>query len=196
MKLRNIAEIHMGYTFRGSLKESTEGNTAIIQMRDASQEALAHPEQFARTELEQFPAHYLLGPGDLIFRARGLINTAALITTPLVRTICISPMMFIRVTQPDLILPAYLQWFINTTTTQAQINTYARGATVRMVSAEAMQGLYIVLPTLAVQQKIIDATVLDQKMGCIETELAKNRRQYTEQALLQYAKTTLMQAAA
>ena len=145
MKLRDLAEIHMGYTFRGSLKESTQGNTAILQMRDASQEGVAQPAQFARAEIANFPAHYLLGPGDLIFRSRGLTNTVALITQPLTHTICIAPLMFIRITEPDAILPAYLQWFINLASTQEQISTYARGATVRMIPAESMQGLIIVL---------------------------------------------------
>jgi hypothetical protein len=105
-KLRDLAEIHMGYTYRGSLKESTEGNTAIIQMRDASQEGVAQPAQFARAQLDNFPEHYLLGPGDLIFRSRGLINTTALITEPLERTICIAPLMFIRITKSEVIFPA------------------------------------------------------------------------------------------
>ena len=187
MKLRDYAQIYTGYTYRGSLKESTKGNTAIIQMSDASQEGVAQPAQFARTQLDQFPAHYLLGPGDLIFRARGLVNTCALITEPLARTICIAPLIFIRVVVPNELLPAYLQWFINLTSTQKQIATFARGSTVRMISVEAMLGLELVVPTLASQQEIIATTQLQQQIGLALTELTQKRNDYTEQALLQFA---------
>ena len=196
MKLRDIAKTYMGYTFKGSLKDSTQGNTAIIQMRDASQEGVAQPAQFARTELKQFPAHYLLGPGDLIFRSRGLVNTCALITQPLARTICIAPLMFIRITRPDLILPAYLQWFINLPDTQQQISTYARGSVVRMIAAQSMQGLDVVLPTLQSQQQILATLELNQKIMAVEAELANNRKHFNEQALLQFARRSVMQVAA
>ena len=196
MKLRHIAQIHMGYTFRGSLKNSTRGNTAIIQMRDATQEGVAQPDQFARAQLDHFTEHYLLGPGDLIFRSRGLVSTTALITQPLARTICIAPLMFIRITRPDLILPAYLQWFINLTSTQEQISTYARGTVVRMIPAESMQGLNVELPTLEGQQKILAAIELNQQILVVQAKLAKNCKNYTEQALLQFARRNVMQEVA
>lgn len=178
----------MGYTFRGSLKESTQGNTAIIQMKDASQEGVAQISQFARAQLEQLPEHYLLRPGDLIFRSRGLVNTTALICGPLERTICIAPLMFIRVTATDTTLPAYLQWFINLATTQETMSAYARGTIVRMISAESMAGLEVVLPPLERQAKIIATIELNQQILALETTLANRRKSYTEEALLQFAK--------
>ena len=196
MKLRDYAQIHTGYTFRGSLKERTQGNTAIIQTGDATQEGVAQPDQFARAQLDQLPAHYLLCPGDLIFRARGLVNTCALITEPLVRTICIAPLIFIRIVVPTELLPAYLQWFINLPGTQKQIDTFARGSTVRMISVEAMMSLNLVVPTLETQKEIIATTQLQQQILLVETELVQKRHHYTEQALLQYAKANLIQACA
>ena len=196
MKLREIANTYMGYTLRYSLKDSTQGNTAIIQMRDAWQEGVEQPDQFARTELKHISEHYLLGPGDLIFRSRGSVNTTALITQPQARTICTAPLMFIRITRPDLIFPAYLQWFINLTSTQAQISTYARGSGVRMIAAQSMEGLDVVLPTLQSQQKILVTLELNQKILAVEAELANNRKDFNEQALLQFARRNLMQVAA
>jgi Type I restriction modification DNA specificity domain len=196
MKLRELAEIRMGYTFRSSLKECTQGNTAVLQMRDASEEGVAQPTQFARVDIADLPAHYLLVPGDLIFRSRGLVNTTALITQPWEPTICIAPLMFIRITRADLVLPAYMQWFINLASTQKQIDTYARGSTVRMIPAESMKGLEIVLPGLEVQQKIVDTVVLNQEIQAVSSELASKTKQHLEHTLLQYAKGSLLQAAA
>jgi hypothetical protein len=186
--LRDIAEIRMGYTFRGSLKDAATGNTAVIQMKDASPEGLLQPQAFARTQLDHLSEHYLLQEGDLVFRSRGLVNTVALIEEPLPRTICIAPLMFIRIAQKQLILPAYLQWFINLTTTQLKMSTFARGTAIRMIPAEAMEGLELVLPPLERQHKIIATTELNRQIQAMEAKLAEKRLRYTEEALLQYAK--------
>jgi hypothetical protein len=188
LHLRAIAKIRMGYTFRGSLKDAASGNTAIIQMKDASEEGILQTDAFARTQIDNFPEHYLLCPGDLIFRSRGLNTTTILIEQTMEQTICIAPLMFIRVLPNQLVLPAYLHWFINLATTQQKMNAYARGTTIRMISAESMEGLEVVLPTLDKQQKIIAAAELNRQIVLTQTQLAEKRQRYTEEALLQYAK--------
>ncbi|MEN9864654.1 MAG: hypothetical protein RL748_244 [Pseudomonadota bacterium] len=184
----------MGYTYRGSLKDCTEGNTAIIQMKDASAAGVEQVDQFARAQLADFKAHYLLRPGDLIFRSRGLTNTCALITKPLARTICIAPLMFIRVNRPDLISPAYLHWYINLPDTQQTIATFARGEVVRMISTTAMGTLEVLLPPLVRQQEIIAVTETARQIAALEAELIVKRKQYSEQALLRYARGETLQA--
>jgi hypothetical protein len=178
----------MGYTFRGSLKNAASGNTAIIQMKDASEEGVLQTVAFARTQIDNFPAHYLLCPGDLIFRSRGLNTTTILIEQTMEQTICIAPLMFIRVLPNQLVLPAYLHWFINLATTQQKMNAYARGTTIRMISAESMEGLELVLPTLAKQHEIVAAAELNRQIMANEAQLAEKRQRYTEETLLRYAK--------
>lgn len=188
MRLRDYAQIYTGYTFRGSLKGRTQGNTAIIQTGDATQAGIAQPEKLARIDVAQLEEHYLLRPGDIIFRARGMSNTCALITEPLERTICIAPLVFIRIAVPHELLPAYLQWFINLPDTQKHIATFAHGASVRMVSVAAMLGMELLVPTPGSQKAIVATSQLQQQIGLVLAELEKKRDQYTEQALLQFAR--------
>lgn len=188
ISLRDIAEIRMGYTFRGSLKEASSGNTAIIQMKDASPDGILQTESFARTELSQLSEHYFLRPGDLIFRSRGLQNTTAMIEQELERTICIAPLMFIRLLPQTPVLPGYLHWYINLASTQAKMSAYARGTTIRMIPAESMEGLEIILPSLERQHKIVAATELNRQIQALEARLAEKRQRYAEEALLQYAR--------
>lgn len=186
--LRDLAEIRMGYTFRGSLKAASAGNTAILQMKDASPDGVLQPQAFARAQIPHLSAHYLLRPGDLIFRSRGLQNTTVLIEQELERTVCVAPLMVIRVLPSQLVLPGYLHWFINLADTQQRLNAYARGTTVRMISAESMEGLEIVLPPIERQKKIVAATELNQQIRALEAKLAEKRQRYTDEALLLYAK--------
>ncbi len=186
--LRELAEIRMGYTFRGSLKEASDGNTAILQMKDASPEGVLQAASFARTQIPHLSAHYLLRPGDLIFRSRGLQNTTVLIEQELERTVCIAPLMVIRVLPSQLLLPGYLHWFINLPETQERLNAFARGTVVRMISAESMEGLEIVVPPLERQQKIVAATELNQQIRVLEVKLAEKRQRYADEALLHYAR--------
>jgi restriction endonuclease S subunit len=181
----------MGYTFRGSLKAASNGNTAIVQMKDASPEGVLQPETFARTQITHLSEHYLLRPGDLIFRSRGLTNTTVLITQELARTVCIAPLMVIRVLPSQWVLPGYLHWYINLSSTQERMNAYARGTTIRMISAESMEGLEIVVPPMERQQKIVAAMELEAQIQALETKLAEKRHRYTEEALLLYAKEAI-----
>lgn len=186
--LRDLAEIRMGYTFRGSLKAASDGNTAILQMKDASPEGVLQPQLFARTQIPHLSAHYFLRPGDLIFRSRGLQNTTVLIEQELERTVCIAPLMVIRVLPSQWVLPGYLHWFINLPETQDRMNAFARGTSIRMISAESMEGLEIVVPPIERQQKIVAACELNQQIRALEVKLAEKRQRYTDDALLLYAK--------
>jgi hypothetical protein len=187
-QLRDIAEIRMGYTYRGSLKDASRGNTAIIQMKDASADAILQTDAFARAELAPMSDHYFLREGDLIFRSRGLQNTTVLIEQALERTICIAPLMFIRILPEQAVLPAYLHWYINLPGTQNKLNVYARGTTIRMIPAQSMEQLELVLPPLARQHKIVAATKLNREILALEARLAEKRQRYTDEALLQYAR--------
>jgi hypothetical protein len=186
--LRDIADIRMGYTFRGSLKAATSGNTAVIQMKDASKAGLSRPECLSRTQLDTLNESYLLQEGDLIFRARGMINSAVLVESVFERTICIAPLMCIRIKDKHLVLPAYLQWFINTATTQRRMTALSQGEAVRMIPTVMMAGLEVILPVAERQEKIIDTINLHHKIIAMEAQLSANKERYTEQTLLQFAK--------
>jgi hypothetical protein len=187
-QLRDVAQIRMGYTFRGSLKDATSGNTAIIQMKDASADAIRHTAAFARADIAPLSEHYFLREGDLIFRSRGLQNITVMIDQALERTICIAPLMFIRIFPEQPLLPAWLHWYINLPDTQNSLNAFARGTTIRMIAAESMGGLSLLLPPLERQHKIVAASSLNREIMALEARLAEKRQNYSDEALLQYAR--------
>ena len=191
--LEQLAQICVGYTYRGSLKNATAGDIAVIQMKDVNPEALARPELFARISLPKLLPRYLLQRGDLIFRARGLTNQAWVVEseTP---TICIAPLLFIHILQPELLLPRYLQWFINLSSTQAQIALLAHGRDIRMITAHALAQLSIPLPNIEAQHNIIHADQMHRESQALEAKLRATRTALTEKTLLHVVMTNLVEA--
>jgi hypothetical protein len=185
--LAQLAQVCVGYTYRGSLKQATEGEIAVIQMKDVNPEALARPELLARISLPKLLPRYLLQRGDLVFRARGLVNHAWVFDSD-VPTICIAPLLFIHIFQPTQLLPSYLQWFINLDTTQAQINRMARGVAIKMINVQALSQLPIPLPSVEDQRKIIRLYQMFLESKALEAQLSQKRLAYTENALLAFAK--------
>lgn len=188
--LAQLAQVCVGYTYRGSLKQATEGDIAVIQMKDVSPEALARPELLARISLPKLLPRYLLQRGDLIFRARGLANQAWVFDSDM-PTICIAPLLFIHILEPTQLLPSYLQWFINLNTTQAQIARMARGVAIKMINVQAMSQLPIPVPCVEDQESIIRVYQQHRESQVLEAKLNKTRIAYTESALLQFAKRNI-----
>ena len=153
--LHDIATIHMGYTFRGSVKDAAKGDTSIIQMKDAWPDKIGQTSTFNRVRINTLPAHFPLCVGDLIFRSRTPHTTTVLIEKIMPLTICAAPLMVIRVRLPEKVLPAYLNWFINSPHTQQVLVACATGAKSQMISQSAMARLEVLVPTLAAQRHIV-----------------------------------------
>lgn len=184
MNLGGLAEIQMGYPFRSRLEPDPQGDVAVIQMKDIDDANLLHTEEAIRVTLPQVKARHLLRAGDLLFRSRGRSNGAAQVLEGIGPAVLSAPMLLIR---PRAVLPAYLCWFINAPTTQAQLAALAEGTSVRMISAEALKALEIPLPSLATQQHIVQAAVLAQQEQALLQRIATLRQHLTTQLLMKFA---------
>ncbi len=184
--LAQLAQVCVGYTYRGSLKQAVDGDLAVIQMKDVNPEALAKPERLARIYLPQLLPRYRLQRGDLIFRARGLSNQAWVFDSDM-PAICIAPLLFIHIHDTAQLLPHYVQWFINLGQTQVTLANMARGVAIKMIGVQALSRLELPVPPVASQQRIIELALLQEQSYVLEEKLTQKRKDYTEQALLQFA---------
>lgn len=165
--LSDIATVHMGLTFRGSLKQAAEGSVAVVQMKDAGNGLLDSDEGLARIAAQAVAPRYLLQAGDLIFRSRGFDNSFSLVTEGLGIAITIAPMMFVRIHDPARTLPDFLHWWLNRPATQKLIADRAQGGTIHMIPAGALGDLPVKLPSLALQQAVANIA----KLCLIERQL-------------------------
>src|SRR5215204_4125683 len=105
--LSTLADVRMGYSFRSRLEPDRAGDVAVIQMKDIADTDFVQGEDLVRIQMADLKDHHLVQPGDLLFRSRGITNSAALVGTDIGRAVLAAPMLLIRPTA-GAIDPAYL----------------------------------------------------------------------------------------
>jgi hypothetical protein len=180
--LQTVAEIRMGYSFRGRLEADTHGEVAVIQMKDVDDADLVHGERLMRLRLPDVKEHHLVRMGDLLFRSRGITNSAAMVTADLGKAVLAAPLLLIRPHQT--VEPAYLQWFINHPATQASLATRATGTAVKMIGANTIATLAVTLPPLETQRLIAATAQLAAQESDLLDRLKVCRRALVDNQLM------------
>ncbi len=187
--LVDIAEVRMGYSFRSRLETDAGGDVAVIQMKDIDDANLLHPEGLARVQMPDLKDRHLVQEGDLLFRSRGVTNSAALVGGGLGRAVLAAPMLLIR-PKTEVVEPAYLQWFINHPATQAVLAGQAAGTAVKMIGKRVLDDLQVVLPPLEKQRLIVEVARLASREVALLEELRGRRKALLEGILLREAQET------
>ena len=176
----------MGYSFRSRLETDAEGDVAVIQMKDIDDTNLLHPEGLARIQMPDLKDRHLVQERDLLFRSRGMTNSAALAGGGLGRAVLAAPMLLIR-PKTEIVEPAYLQWFINHPATQAVLSGQAAGTAVKMIGKSVLDGLVVALPPLDRQRLIVEIAQLASREAALLQELRERRKALLEGILLREA---------
>lgn len=184
--LVDIAEVRMGYSFRSRLETDVEGDVVVIQMKDIDDANLLHPEGLARIQMPDLKDRHLVQEGDLLFRSRGVTNSASLVGGGIGRAVLAAPMLLIR-PRTEIVEPAYLQWFINHPATQAVLAGRAAGTAVKMISKGVLDGLEVALPPLEKQRLIVEVAQLASREAALLDELRGRRKALLEGILLREA---------
>ncbi len=176
----------MGYSFRTRLESMDSGKVAVIQMKDLTDRNLVDCSTLARVDMEKPKEHHLAKPGDLIFRSRGLVSTAAILLDDPGVAVVAAPLLRIKVSDHG-ILPEYLNWFISQAPAQAFLRTRAKGTAQKMISKEVLEGLEVLVPPLERQKTIVEIAALADKEQHIMKKLAEKRRQIVSTTLIRLA---------
>jgi hypothetical protein len=189
LRLVDIAEVRMGYTFRSRLEPEIDGDVAVIQMKDIDDSNLLHPECLVRIRMPELKDRHLVQEGDLMFRSRGVWNTTALVAGNLGRSVLAAPMMLIR---PDTerVHAAYLLWFINQPSIQKMLSAQAAGTAVKMISKSALEQLEVSVPPLKIQNRIVEIGQLATLEAKLAKKLMDRRKVLIDGALMKRAKET------
>jgi phosphohistidine swiveling domain-containing protein len=181
--LKDIASVQMGYSFRARLESRDTGTVAVIQMKDLSDDNRVDCTALVKVEMDIPSEHHLVKPGDLIFRSRGLVSTAAIIEKDPGIAVVAAPLLRIRIINNN-ILPEYLKWFISQAPAQIFFDSQAKGTAQKMISKEALERLEVYIPPLDRQRTIITMASLLEKEQQILKMLADKRKQYVSTILI------------
>jgi len=188
MKIKKLAFVQMGYSFRSRLEASQGGGVAVIQMKDLLDDNTVGCDDLVRINMETMKEHHLVQRGDLVFRSRGHVTTAAILLENPGKAVVAAPLLRIRVTKPDKVLPEYLSWYISQRDAQIFLTSRAKGTVQKMISKQAIEDLEVVLPSLEKQKDIVELATLSAREQTLLHALADKREQYIGAVLMQAAK--------
>ena len=185
-KLKDITSVQIGYSFRGRLESVTSGGAAVIQMKDLSGD-IVDCSGLMRIEIDRPGKHHLVRVGDLVFRSRGVTNTCAILLDDPGEAVVSAPLFRIRVTD-RLVLPGYLNWYINQPPAQAFLATHIKGTAQKMISKDALENLEVFMPSQERQRTILEVAALAEQEQNLMKKLAEKRKQYLSARLIEMAK--------
>ena len=185
--LKNIAFVQMGHSFRARLEKTPRGNVAVIQMKDLSDDNRLDDRSLALVQMRKLKDSQRVRRNDLIFRSRGLNNRAVLVEREPGNAIVASPLLHLRVYGPY-VLPTYLCWFINLPTSQAFLQSHATGTAMRMIGKKTLDALEVQIPSLSIQQRIIELSQLADREQNILQSLSAKRKQLVDSKLMHVIK--------
>ena len=186
IKLKNIAAVQTGYTFRTRLESLPTGSVAVIQMKDLSGDRV-DCSRLLRTEIDELKDNHRVRLGDLVFRSRGTVTTSAILLDDTGEAVVSAPLLRIRVTDEHC-LPQYLNWFINQPPAQAFLASHAKGTAQQMISKEALDDMDIPLPSMEHQRTIVELAALSEKEQSLMNTLSGKRKQLVSTQLMTLTK--------
>jgi restriction endonuclease S subunit len=187
-KIKLIATVQMGYSFRSRLEASPNGGIAVIQMKDLLDDNTVSCNELVYIDLDDVKHNHLVQKGDLVFRSRGLLNNSAIVNEYPGKAVIAAPLFRIRVTKPDVVLPEYLNWFISQRDAQIYLTSRAKGSAQKMISKQSIEDMEVELPSLEKQKNILELARLSAREQTLLHALAEKREQYISTVLVQFAK--------
>ncbi len=185
LKLKDIAQVSSGVTFRSRVEVSKDSDLRVIQMKDLGDDNLVHLKETIQVDRPTNPKPDQFAKlGDILFRSRGQTNTAALLKEAAKNTIVAAPLFRVR---PDTtkIMPEFLLWWINQPSSQSYLASISEGTMLKMVSKQGLQDLAVNLPALERQRKIADFFSLSMQERQLLEEIKQRRAIYTQGILMQ-----------
>lgn len=161
--LGDVATLRSGYAFRNAIPEHPEGRTLVLQLKDIA-DGQPNWAAVARTNLARSPSSdEWLNPGDILFTFRGTRYVALALEEVPPQTIAGTQFMILRVREPRTLLPAFLAWQLNQPPAQRSFAEGATGTAQRSLRRNVIETVQVAVPSIEVQQSIVDLVELTQR---------------------------------
>lgn len=156
--LKNISTIITGHVFRSKIPYNIGGNINLLNMDAISTAGIARilEEDIKKIQLDNIKPEEIIKPGDILFKAKGLNNTAVLINDIPQNTTVTASCHIIRVIDKNF-LPEYVCSWLNSAVAKNHFSKgagQATGVTIANVSKATLETLEIPLIPLK-KQKLI-----------------------------------------
>lgn len=178
------AGIASGYSFRGKIKGSLNGDLRVVQLKDMENDYSDIGDDCIFVDGSGIKEKYYLEVGDILFISKGANNFATVYDLKDgVATVASSVFYVIKV-DASKANPYYVAWYINKKKVQQYFTTHASGTYSLSINKEVVEDIPVILPPLDIQRKIAKVAELAKKEQYIYTTLKEKRNQLIEAQLL------------
>jgi len=170
MQIKDIATIRTGVY----LRPEEYKDIVYLQVKDFNERGdyigVANPNIFDK----KIPEHHLLKDGDILFAAKGSKNFATVYRGSDLPAVASSVFFVLSLTED--IIPEYVAWFINQTSSQKQLKSEAMGTSMLSISIGSISELEIIIPDYRTQKIIVELDRLRSKERYLYQELISKRQ--------------------
>lgn len=187
MKLKELAEISTGYSFRAKIKHDPAGETKVIQMSDVDKyEGILVDKLHSLRNFDPRSERYFLNAGDVIMVSKGYNIHAFVVPKGLGRVVTVNSFLVMKPNE-NLVYPDYLTWYLNSKRTQHFFKAMAAGTNVPNLSIKALEALDVKLPSMDSQFIIADLDMLKRREVFLHQEIAAKKEQLVDELLQRQA---------
>lgn len=176
---KNISNIVTGHVFRSKIPYNTDGNINLLNMDAISIAGIVciSENDIKKIQLNDIKPEEIIMPGDILFKAKGLNNTAVLIDTIPPNTTVTASCHIIRVTDKNF-LPEYVCTWLNSVAAKKHFSKgagQATGVTIANVSKATLESLEIPLIPLKNQKLISEIEECSKQEKELRLKIAEKK---------------------
>jgi restriction endonuclease S subunit len=175
--LGDVASIHAGFSFRGSIPEVPDGKVHVVQMRDINPDRNIDWSGVMKTGYPKVRGGAWLNSGDILFLSRGEKFIAETLCNVPDDAICSPHFYVIRVRNPEKLLPEFITWQINQVPSQKYLRQAAEGTGQLSIRRTILEKLKVAVPPLNLQERILEMANLVNREREVTELLIANRQQ-------------------
>lgn len=161
-ELNTIVEVIAGYTFRTALKNKEKSSLFVLQAKNISDNSCVDEDALEEIDFEPFWSKAIVKKGDIVISAKGSFRAGVIAVGS--KNIIATSSVYILRPKNDTILPEYLAIFLNTSLGQKQIIQKATGAMISTILRKDLEHIYINIPDIETQKKIIRLYFIHKKL--------------------------------
>ena len=152
-KIKEIASVIAGYTFRGAIKENSEGMLYVLQAKNIKDELIIGGKMLVKTKFNTSHTKAFARDGDVAVSTRGMFRSAVLRSSK--KIIASSSVYLLRLNSDCSILPEYLSIYLNSAFGQKDIMQITTGAAIKLILRKDLENIKIPVLPLSQQEKVV-----------------------------------------
>jgi hypothetical protein len=161
------------------------GDIIYLQAKHFDEQGNLISELHPDLQLTKSVERHLLQADDILFAAKGVRNFATLYKPDWKSCIASTSFFVIRLQDhaQNILLPAYLQWFLNYTPTMRFLKSKAIGTSLPSISKAVLAELDIIIPDIKTQETILKLAALRQEEARLSQQIQMLRQVYWDQQI-------------